>query len=44
MENNSLKLLKSMHGFKLGGNFIANQRDIQIYNIQLKEKDYEQQH
>lgn len=27
-----------MHGFKLGGNFIANQLDIQIYNIQLKEK------
>lgn len=29
MENNSLKLLKSMHGLKLGRNFIANQRDIQ---------------
>jgi len=38
MENNSLKLLKSMYGFKLGRNFIANQRDIQILNIQLKEK------
>ena len=38
MENNSLKLLKSMYGFKLRRNFIANQRNTQIYNVQLKEK------